>query len=91
MAVAVTNKATTTLITALHEQLFWQSGVDGYWYPPTSPANSRVRIKIDDGVYMIQTRRDADQPWMLLVKALLSDFNVDTFITWCQDWPLQFP
>lgn len=89
MAVAVTDNATVTLNESLLEQSFWQSPTDGFWYP-VRRGDARARIKIEGGLYSIQTRRRPDAPWTLLVKALVSDFDPDTFRTWCREWPLEF-
>lgn len=88
MAVAVTQNATITLTTSLQEHNFWESPSDRYWYP-VSRMKARARIKIEGGTYVIQTRCSLEQPWTLLVKALISDFDPDTFRTWCREWPLQ--
>lgn len=90
MAVAVTDNAAETLTASLLEQKFWQSDTDGYWYP-TDRTKSRARIRIDGGMYVIQTRRSLDQPWTLLVRALVSDFDPVTFARWAEDWPLRLP
>lgn len=89
MAVTVTTNATTTLNSSLLEQGFWQSPADEFWYP-ASRGDSRARIRYEGGTYSIQTRQAAHMPWTLLVKAFVSDFDPQTFSTWCQEWPLRF-
>jgi hypothetical protein len=89
MTITVTENATATLTTSLHEQSFWENRVDGFWYPIHPEDEARARVRIEGGVYTIQTRRSQEQPWTLLVKALVSDFDPVTFRTWCAEWPLR--
>lgn len=88
MAVAVTDNAAVALTTSLYEHGFWENTSDGFWYP-SSQMGSRARIRIEGGIYTIQTRRSLEQPWTLLVRALVSDFDPVTFSRWVEDWPLQ--
>lgn len=85
MAVTVTDTAAQLLQESLLER-FHQFN-DGFWYP-ASLSKSLVRIKVVDGIYTIQRRREVTEPWTLLVKALVSDFDPGTFARWADEWKL---
>lgn len=88
MTITIPNAIAEQLHSSLLERGFWEH--DGFWYPLGEVSRSRVRIKIEGGLYTIQSRRSPQVPWTLLVRALVSDFDPDTFSRWCREWPLRF-
>lgn len=87
MTIVVTDTADIQLNQALYERFC--PNIDGWWYPLGAHISfSLVRIKVEGGIYTIQRRSDPSNEWILLVKALVSDFDSLTFNKWADEWTL---
>jgi hypothetical protein len=85
MTMVVAKSAESRVVEALTE-CFWLSG-DGYWYPLAS-GSPLVRIRVSEGTYKIDRRRNVNESWLRLAEALVAEFDPETFQTWASNWKL---